>query len=537
MHYLRDLIHRLRLGQSERAIAKDLHLSRQTVSKYRLLASAAGYLTSGVELPDVATLTGLLGPPPALPRIPSSVEPYQAVVEELLAQGVELMTIFDRLTERGYPGSYSSVRRFVHHRHPPRERAAVRVHTAPGEEAQVDFGSAGSFLDPSSDRLRPAYVFVMTLSYSRHQYAELVFDQKVPTWLACHRHAFEWFGGVPQRIVPDNLKAAVLEAALYDPVLGEPYRRMAQHYRFLVSPTRPRTPEHKGKVESGVHFVKRSFLAGQSFTDIREANRRLQAWIVERAGTREHGTTHRPPLALFRAAEQPALQPLPAEPFALVETRRVKLHPDCHVVIDGSYYSAPAEHIGKPLDAYLFERVVQLFLGTELVATHPRAQSKGEWHTRRSHYPPAKAAYLQKTPGYCRALAAQLGPSTLGVVEQLLAERPLDRLRAVQAILRLTETVGRSRLEAACRRALFFGEAVSYRRIKEILGAALDQEPLPEREPDRPAQMRFTFARSAAEFFGPVRHGSPALPVPDAAVGASPEQSRRAHDAAGVPQC
>ena len=412
--------------------------------------------------------------------------------------------MFDRLKERGYSGSYTSVRRFVHRLHRREDQAVVRMHTAPGEEVQVDFGSAGSFLDPSSGRLRTAYVFVMTLSYSRHQYAELVFDQKVATWLACHRHAFEWFGGTPRRVVPDNLKAAVLEAALYDPVLGESYRRMAQHYGFLVSPTRPRTPEHKGKVESGVHFVKRSFLAGQTFSDIREGNRRLREWITERAGTRDHGTTHRPPLALFHAAEQQALLPLPAEPFALVETRRVKLHPDCHVVIDGSYYSAPAVHLGKELDAYIFERVVQLFLGVELVATHPRALGKGEWQTRNEHYPPHKAEYLTKTPAYCRTLAVHIGPSTLAVVEQLLGERPLDRLRAVQAILRLPETVGRTRLEAACRRALFFSEAVSYRRIKEILDAALDREPLPETEPDQPAQMRFLFAREATEFFGEV---------------------------------
>jgi transposase len=504
MQYLRDLIHRLRLGQSERAIARDLHLSRQTVSKYRELARGAGYLEPERVLPDVGTLVTLLGPPPALPRIPSTVEPYAALVEELLEGGVEMMTIFDRLRERGYTGSYSSVRRFVHRQHPPAPEAVVRVHTRPGEEAQVDFGGAGTFLDPTSGRLRPAHAFVMTLSYSRHQYAELVFDQKIPTWVACHRHAFEWFGGVPQRVVLDNLKAAVLEAALYDPVLGEPYRRMAQHYGFLVSPTRPRTPEHKGKVESGVHFVQRSFLAGQAFADIRDANRRLRGWIVERAGTREHGTTHRPPLALFEAVERPALGPLPAEPFALVETRRVKLHPDCHVVIDGSYYSAPAAHIGRQLDAYVFERVVQLFAGVELVATHPRALGKGEWHTRTEHYPPHKADYLVKTPAYCRKLAVHIGPATLGVVEQLLAERPLDRLRAVQAILRLPETVGRTRLEAACRRALFFGEAPSYRHIKQILDAALDQAPLPDHEPDRPAQMRFVFAREAADFFGEV---------------------------------
>jgi transposase len=500
MHYLRDLIHRLRLGQSARQVAKDLHLSRQTVSKYRELARVAGYLKGSGELPDVAALATALGAPVAPPRVPSTVEPFQTMVQELLGGRVEMMTIFDRLRERGYTGSYSSVRRFVHKLGPP-EEGIVRVHTAPGEEAQVDFGSAGSFLD-GSGRLRTAYFFVMTLSYSRHQYAELVFDQKVATWISCHRHAFEWFGGAPRRIVPDNLKAAVLEAALYDPVLGEPYRRMAQHYGLLVSPTRPRTPEHKGKVENGVHFIKRSFLAGQEFADIREANRRLKDWITERAGTRDHGTTHRPPLALFQAVEQPALLPLPADPFELVETKRVKLHPDCHVVIDGSYYSAPYPHIGEELDAYIFERVVQLFRGVDLIATHPRAQGKGEWHTRLEDYPPHKAEYLIQTPAWCRRLAGQIGPFTLAVVEQLLAERPLDRLRAVQAILRLMDTVGKGRVEAACRRTLYFGGPPTYRRIKGILDAALDQAPLPEPEPEKPAQLPFTYARNAAEFFG-----------------------------------
>ena len=510
MNYLRDLIHRLRLGQSERQIAKDLQLSRQTISKYRALARAAGHLDPSTALPEVAELAAALGPPPALPRTPSTVQPYQAMVEALLAQDVEMMTIFDRLKERGYPGSYSAVRRFVHQLQPVTAQAVVRVHTAPGEEAQVDFGAAGTFVDPASGRRRSAHAFVMTLSYSRHQYAELVFDQKIPTWLRCHRHAFDWFGGVPGRIVPDNLKAAVLEAALYDPVLGEPYRRLAQHYGFLVSPTRPRTPEHKGKVESGVHFVTRSFLAGQEFADLRAANQQLRVWVTERAGTRDHGTTHRPPLALFHAVERATLRPLPAEPFALVETRRVKLHADCHVVIQGSYYSAPYAHLGKELEAYVFDGVVQLFLGVDLVATHPRAVQKGEWQTRTEHYPPHKTAYLIRTPVYCREVAAGLGVAIHTVVEQLLATRPLDRLRAVHALLRLADTVGTARLEAACTRALFFAEEPTYRRIKDILQAGADQEPLPDAPPLHAETTTFAFARDAAEFFGPAAPEVPA---------------------------
>jgi transposase len=502
VNYVRDLIHRIRLGQSDRAISRDLHISRITIRKYRSLADTHGYLDPAVPLPDTQTIAKVLGPVPQPPRTTSSVEPYRSLVVDLLERGVEMMTIFDRLTQdHGYRGSYSSIRRFVHHLCPADPQATVRVHSDPGQEAQVDFGSAGMIFDPQAGHLRQAYVFVMTLGYSRHQYAELVFDQRIPTWLALHRRAFESFGGVPAKIVPDNLKAAVLQASLHDPVLGEAYRRFAQHYGFLISPTRPATPEHKGKVESGVRFVKRSFLAGQQFTDIREANQKLATWVRERAGTREHGTTHQQPLALFETHERQSLLPLPGDPFDLTETKLVTVHSDCHVVISGSYYSVPYHHIGEQLDAYVFERVIQLFAGTTLVTTHPRATQKGEWHTRLDHYPQHKAAFLERTPAYCRELARRIGPATFEVVDTLLSERPSDRLRSVQAILRLAETVGEQRLEAACQRALFFGDG-RYQRIKDILNAALDQQPLPDAQPDPVQPQLFAYQRSASEFFG-----------------------------------
>ena len=500
MNYLRDLIHRVSSGESDRRIARDVGISRTTVRKYREWADAQGYLQPSTRLPDDATLAATLGSAPQPPRGASSIEPYREVVQGLLDQRVEMVAIFQRLQDdHGYGGSYSSVRRFVHRLRPAEAQVVVRVHTAPGEEAQVDFGSVGQLYDPGSGRARRAYVFVATLCYSRHQYAELVFDQKVPTWTALHRHAFENWGGVPRRMVPDNLKAAVAKALLYDPVLGEAYRRMAQHYGFLISPTRPYTPRHKGKVESGVHYVKRNFIAGREFLDIHVANQRLKTWVQERAGSREHGTTHQAPLYLFHEYEQASLLPLPDEPFTLREIRQVKVHLDCHVSIDKSYYSIPYIHKEQTLDAHISERVVEIYRGQELVATHPRSQEPGEWHTRLEHYPKHKAAYLERTPAYCRQVAARLGPTTSQVIETLLDDRPLYRLRSVQAILRLEETVGAKRLEAACARALYFGDP-GYRRIKEILNAALDREPLPETALSAPARPH-VFARSSAEFF------------------------------------
>jgi transposase len=508
MNRLRDLIYRLRAGESERRVARDMSLSRTTVRKYRELAEPLGYLRPEQALPDDATLFAMLGSGPRPPQVPSMVEPYQEAVQRLVDQGVEMTAIFQRLRDdHGYAGSYSAVRRYVHRLCPATPEAVVRVHTAPGEELQVDFGSVGQLYDPDRGQPRPAWGFVATLGFSRHQYAEFVFDQKTPTWIGLHRRAFESFGGVPQRVVPDNLKPAVLQALVYDPVLGEAYRRLGLHYGFLISPTAPRQPQHKGKVENGVHYVQRNFLAGQEFVDIRVANERLQVWVREVAGTRQHGTTHQAPLQLFYDYEQAALRPLPAEPFSLCAVKPVKVHPDCHITIAGSYYSVPYRYIGQTLDAYIGERVVEIFQGIHLVATHLRCAAPGQWQTRLEDYPPDKADYLKRTPVHCRETAARVGPATQHVIETLLGDRPLDRLRSAQAILRLAESVGRGRLEAACARAAYFGD-IRYRRIKDILNAALDREPLPSVLPAAP-RPAFAFARPAAEFFARAQEARP----------------------------
>lgn len=500
MNHLRDLIRRLRAGESERRIAQDMNISRPTVHKYHELAKEQGYLEKGAETPDDETLRKVLGPGPQPPKIISSLEDYGDVVKKLRKEEVEMAAIWQRLRDNyGYTGSYSSVRRYVARLEPAPVEAYTRLHTPAGEEMQVDFGSVGQLFDPSTGRIRTANVFVATLCYSRHQYAELVFDQKVVTWIGLHRRAFEYFGGIPKRVVPDNLKAAVIKALVHDPVLGEAYRQMALYYGFLISPNRPHTPRHKGKVENGVHYVQRNFMAGQEFADIQSANRHLQNWVREVAGVRDHGTTHQAPLSLFQEIEQAVMQELPREPFSLCEIRTAKVHPDCHVVVSGSYYSAPYTYVGQKLDVYVRERVIELYQGQKLVATHVRCQRPGQWQTRLEHYPEHKAAYLQRTPAFCRQSAARLGPATSQVVVTLLTDRPLDRLRSVQAILRLEETVGAQRLEAACARAVFFGD-LRYRRIKDILNAALDREPLPSTPAVLPAAAH-TFARPATDFF------------------------------------
>ena len=497
-----DIIYRLRAGQSQRAIVRDLGYARDTVRRYAKWAEQMGYLDQTSTLPKLEDLQVELPASYRKSNI-SSVEPYRDVVKALLEQGVEMVAIHRRLVRNhSYTGSYTSIRRFVANLLPKENLAVVRIETPPGQEAQVDFGSAGKMRDRKIGKLRQAYCFVMTLSYSRHQYVEFVFDQKMETWIGCHRRAFESFGGAPKELVVDNLKAAVIKASLDDPILSEPYRKMAQHYGILVHPCRVRTPEHKGKVESGVHYVQRNFLAGAEFMDIDEANREVQRWVSEEAGLRTHGTTREQPLCRFFETEQIALLPLPHEPFELVDVRQAKVHRDCHIEVARAYYSVPFKYIGRRLEVYLFERTVQVYDGLELVVTHERATRKGQRVTRLEHYPPEKSIYLARPRDYCRQRAYTIGPRCGEAVSTLLETRPLDNLRAVQGIIGLAEKYGDSRLEAACARALYYGDP-RYRRIRDILKAGLDMQPLEE---DLQRSFRFfEFARSASDFFEEVQ--------------------------------
>jgi transposase len=496
-----DIVYRLRRGQSERGIAKDLGHSRHTVRHYHYLAREKGYLDAHRGVPEPDELSRELGPAPSAPVVVSTVEPYRSVVESLLEANVEMATIHSRLVrEHGYRGSYSSVKRFVRRLRPKTPDVCLRIETPPGREAQVDFGGVGRIRDRATGKSRQAYCFVMTLSYSRHQYAELVFDQKMETWIGCHRRAFEFFGGVPEEIVIDNLKAAVLKADLDNPTLSVPYTRLARHYGFLVHPCRVRTPEHKGKVENGVRYVQRSFIAGREFIDIEEANRMLLEWVINEAGVRNHGTTHEAPMKRFAEIEAPALMDLPDEPFELVRVAQGTVARDTFIALDGSYYQAPYKLVGRKLDVYVYERTVQIYDGVELIVSHERATRKGQRLSREGFYPPERSVYLTRPREQCSYLASLVGPRCRELVDSLLSERPLDKLRSVHGVLRLGEKYGSARLEAACARAIHYGDP-SYVRVKKILEAGLDREQVDSYLTQMSLPV-YEHARSAEEFFG-----------------------------------
>jgi len=497
-----EVLRLIQLQKSDRTIASALSIDRKTVGKYRSWAKSQGLLDSR-DLPGRDALHWRLAetwPGTLPPQNISSVAPFRAVITELREQGVEVAAIFQRLQdEHGYVGSYSSVWRFVSALEPQRPDVVVRIEVKAGEEAQVDFGSAGYLLDPRSGKLRPAWAFVMTLSWSRHQYVEFVFDQKVATWLLCHRHAFEYFGGVPERVVVDNLKAAIVRAAWDDPEVQRSYRECAEHYGFIIAPCRPGCPEHKGKVEQGgVHYVKRNFLAGRKPTSVSDANQAVWQWCEQVAGQRIHGTTKQKPLVRFRKVEQAALRPLPDMPYEPSTWKQVKLHRDCYVVFEQAFYSAPYALAGQSLWLRAGARTVELYdPAYQRVAIHDRATAPGQRLTHLQHLPPTKLPGLLLSRPLCQAQAAAIGPATVAVVEALLAHRPEDRLRTVGRLLRLAERFTSQRLEAACERAQRYGDG-DYTTIKRILEEDLDQQPLAVPWPTPVTAL--TFARTAAEF-------------------------------------
>ena len=496
-----ELIRRLRCLQGVRAIARDMGVDRKTVARYRRIAQERGWLEG--EMPSLEVIDDGFNQADRTPAPyhTSSVVPYDALVREWLGEHVEGRAIHGLLQERGFSGSYSAVRRYLRRLADKDPEVFLRIEVPPGKEAQVDFGYAGMIYDPDSGRERKAWVFAMVLAHSRHLYVELVWDQSASTWLSLHRRAFEAFGGVPESIVLDNLKAAIIVACQKDPEVQRSYRDFAAHYGFLIRPCRPRTPEHKGKVESAIHYIKRNCLAGRKFASLAEANQHAREWVADIAGRRNHGTTHRQPIEVFQDVEVAALRPLPSEVYEITTWKQATLQTDCFLNFERSYYSAPCRFIGKKLWIKGTTSFVQIYDELDLVATHVTAKKPGTRRFIEAHVPPEKRAYLEQTPDWCLVQAATLGPSVVALVETLLAERPSDRLPAVQSILRLRRKYSAARLNAACQRALVFDE-LKYQTIRRILELGKDREPIHTSPPaNEPVASQPRFARQWQEFF------------------------------------
>jgi len=491
MHQLQEVIRLHRLGKSRRTIARQLRMGRDTIRGYLEAFSKAGLLEgAAAELPEPDVLQAAIEPPdgsPPPPQQTSTVELWRSKIEQLHGRGAGPTAIHDhlRLLDTDYDGSLSAVKRLCRRldaqRGPAATDVAIRVETAPGEVAQVDFGYAGKRYDPDRGVPRKTWLFVMHLGFSRHMFADLVFDQTIGTWLRLHVDAFESFGGVPRVTIPDNLKAAVVRAAFGvddDVVLNRSYRELARYYGFQVDPTPPRAPQKKGKVEASVKYVKRNFLATWETVDIHEDRRQLRRWVEEIAGQRRHGTTGRPPRALFEEQERAALLPLPAQRWEPVLWKKATLHRDSHVQVDGAFYSAPWRFLRQELWVRCTPHSVAIYRQDEHLWTHPRA-ARGQRRTVEAHLPDYRRDLRHRSREHWVVRAGAIGPEVEHLVQEIFgADDVLLHLRRVQAVVSHLETFPAQRAQAAARRALFF-HCTDYRSIKDILRKGLDLQPLP----------------------------------------------------------
>lgn len=500
MFQYRQVLVRLRAGDSVREIARSGLMGRDKLGELRAVADQRGWLHADAELPSDEAIAAAVAPSRRASSTVSSVEPHRAVVKAWFASGVQGRAIHAALKrEHAYSGSYSAVVRMLNQLRgeiPP--EVTVRLSFAPGEAAQVDFGAGPVLLHPDG-KTRRTWAFVMTLAHSRHQYVEFVWDQSSATWLGCHRRAFEWFDGVPERVIIDNAKCAIVKACSHDPLVQRAYAECAEGYGFKIDACPPHDPQKKGIVESGVKYLKGNFLPTRTFRDIADLNAQAKTWVMTEAGTRVHGTTREQPLALY-ALERPLLRRLPGVAPDLGTWHRVVLHRDCHVQHDRAFYSAPYALVGKTLWLRATDTVVTVHEDYRHLVTHLRALRPGQRVTVAGHLPPEARHFFERDRRWCDTQARAIGPHCTELVARLLGDRIALRLRAAQAVLGMGKRYGNTRLEAACERALAHGSP-HYRTVKTILATGADKQPLVEAQTPA-AYTRARFTRSAADLFG-----------------------------------
>ena len=503
-------------GRSISEVAASLGVDRKTIRKYLAPALAVGIQPGGPprSTQEWAALVSGWFPQLGDTRLRQVTWPeigrHHEAIRQLLAAGVTQATIHQRLRdEQGLAASVASLRRYVAAMLPEELRrdqvVVLREDVPPGEEAQIDYGYLGVWVDPVGGRRRRVWAFVMVLCCSRHLFVRPVLRMDQRAWTEAHLAAFEFYGGAPRRLVPDNLRTGVDRPDLYDPKINRSYAELASHYGVLVDPARARKPRDKARVERPMPYVRDSFWRGRAFASVEQMQHDALAWCQQVAGRRScRPLSGAAPASVFAAVEAEALLPLPARPFVLATWSTAKVGPDIHAKVGKTLYSVPWRLIGQRLDARETQAVVQFFHQGQLVATHVRTPAGKQ--TDLGHYPPEKVAFRMRTPTWCRDRAAEVGPACVELVAGLLAVNALFRLRAAQGVLGLAgkRGVGPARLEAACAKALEVGDP-SYRTVKGILAAATESRPAPPTAGDGGA---------AAHLHGPTQLFATVIPLP-----------------------
>jgi transposase len=475
---VRELLRRRAAGQSARQVARDGVADRKTALRY-FEAAAQLEIGSDAELSDelvarVALRVQSRPKPPPSPEWQSVVAARERIEGWLKATPpLRLIRVHELLRQDGIRVGYTTLRRFAHEELGWRERrVTVRVDDPPaGEEAQIDFGLMGMVVDDDGRR-RKLWVLVVTLSMSRYTFVWPTFEQTVDALCEGLDAAWRFFGGVPRRIVPDNMSSVISRAHPQEPVIHRAFLEYAQSRGFFVDAARVRRPQDKARVENQIPYVRERWFDGGGITaDLDLARESAATWCREIAGQRIHGTTRRVPREVYESEEINHMLAAPLERFDVPSWTRAKVHPDHHVQVGRALYSVPTRFVGRTLEARVDRNTVRLYIAGELVKMHGRVPA-GKRSTDASDYPAGKAEYAMRSVDGVKSRARARGAHVGEYAERLLAgPLPWTKMRQAYGLLRLCERFGAERVDAICARSLAF-DVVDVARIDRMLRAA-----------------------------------------------------------------
>lgn len=415
---------------------------------------------------------------------------WEYIHRELRRKGVTLMLLWQEYKEQIADGYQYSQFCHLYRQWCGRLDPVMRQEHRAGERMFVDYaGMTVDIFEPVNRQIRKAQIFIAVMGASNYTYAEAVWTQSLPDWIGAHCRAFDYFGGVTEAIVPDNIKTGVKRACFYEPDINLTYLEMARHYDTVILPTRVRKPKDKSKVEVAVQIVERWILArlrNRTFFDLRDLNEailKLLTVLNSRSFQKLQGTRK----SLFESIDRPALKPLPQQSYRFAEWKKARINVDYHVEIDRHYYSVPYQLIKKQIDVRIGDGTIECFYNNKRVASHIRSCLQGRHTTVKEHMPRSHQKWAQWTPDRFIRWAEKIGHQTTRLIKQLLSSRPHPQqgFRSALGILRLAKGYGDNRLEAACQRAMIIG-GISYRSVASILKYGLDQKPLTDKLSDQP---------------------------------------------------
>lgn len=500
-------------GISLRGISVSTGNSRQKVTEVIELAERKGVVCPLEEEMSDQWLEEFLYPETTLEASGRKPLDFEYIHKELAKPNVTLSLLHHEYemecrANHKIPYSYRS---FVRHysKYADKYKATLRIRRKPGEIMEVDWaGSTAFIIDRDTGERLKVYIFVATLPCSQLSYAEATLSMDLSSWITAHNHAYEYFGGSTQIIVPDNLKASVTKHTTRDLVLNPTYREMADYYNTIVMPARVRTPKDKSSVEGSVGVISTWIIAAlrnaQCFS-IDELNKEVWKKLDEfnqRPFTRKRGCR----LSAFEEEEKFALSPLPTAPYKMSQWKKAKVRPDYHVSVESMFYSVPYEYINREVEIKLSDDLIEIFFNHMRIASHKRLYGKfGQLATIRDHMPDNHKLFVDQTPEAAIEWAESIGPSTLDIVQNILNTAQAERqgLQSVFSLKKLERRYTKYEIERACKMVTSMTNRPTVKSLQTILKNNKKNDA--EQELKRKTEMKennYGFTRGAAYYRG-----------------------------------